>query len=142
MDSPFTHATPIQVRFRDTDAMGHVNNAVYLSYLEAARLDYWRRLTGSKNWRELDIILARAEVDYRFPATVDMELTVRVRVSELRRSSFLMEYRVEETGTGRLVAEAKTVQACFDYAAGKVKRIPDALREGMRAYEKPGTVSG
>ena len=140
--SAFSVSTDVQVRFRDLDAMGHVNNAVYLSYLESARLHYWRLLTQSKNWRELDIILARAEVDYRFPATVDMELVVFVRVSELRGSSFVMEYRVEEKGTGRLVAEARTVQACYDYAAGRPKRIPDALREGMRALEKPGTVSG
>lgn len=140
MSSPYTVSLDVQVRFRDTDAMGHVNNAVYLSYLESARVHYWRLLTKTRDWRSLDIILARAEVDYRYPATVDMDLVVWVRVSELKRSSFVMEYRVEETGSGRLIAEARTVQACFDYQAGKVRRIPDAVRAGTVALEKPGTV--
>ena len=138
--SPFTVSADVQVRFRDTDAMGHVNNAVYLSYLEVARLEYWRALVKRRDWRSLDIVVARAEVDYRFPATADMDLVVRVRVSELKRSSFVMEYRVEEKGTGRLIAEARTVQACFDYKAGKVQRIPDFVRAGTLALEKPGTV--
>ncbi|TBR25469.1 hypothetical protein EPO15_02140, partial [bacterium] len=75
-----------------------------------------------------------------YPATVDMDLVVRVRVTELKRSSFVMEYRVEEKGTGRLIAEAKSVQACFDYKASKVQRIPDFVRQGTLALEKPGTV--
>ena len=141
MDSPFTVSAEIEVRFRDTDAMGHVNNAVYLSYLEVARLHYWRALTKRRDWRSLDIILARADVDYRYPATVDMDLVVWVRVSELKRTSFVMEYRIEEKGTGRLIAEARTVQACFNYKAGKVQRIPDLVRTGTLALEKPGTVA-
>ncbi|TPW22074.1 MAG: acyl-CoA thioester hydrolase [Elusimicrobia bacterium] len=140
MSSPFTVRADIQVRFRDTDAMGHVNNAVYLSYLEIARLEYWRALTKRRDWRSLDIVVARAEVDYRFPATVDMDLVVWVRTTELKRSSFVMEYRVEEKGTGRLIAEARTVQACFDYKANKVQRIPDFVRAGTLALERPGTV--
>ena len=140
MKSPFTVSADIQVRFRDTDAMGHVNNAVYLSYLEIARLEYWRALVKRRDWRSLDIVVARAEVDYRYPATVDMDLVVWVRTSELKRTSFVMEYRVEEKGTGRLIAEARTVQACFDYGAGKVQRIPDSVRAGTLALEKPGTV--
>ena len=140
MKSPFTVSADIQVRFRDTDAMGHVNNAVYLSYLEIARLEYWRALVKRRDWRSLDIVVARAEVDYRYPATVDMDLVVWVRTVELKRSSFVMEYRVEEKGTGRLIAEARTVQACFNYKAGKVQRIPDFVRAGTLALERHGTV--
>ncbi len=137
----FTVSVDIQVRFRDTDAMGHVNNAVYLSYLEVARFHYWRLATGHTDFRQVDIILARVEIDYRAPATVDTELKVWVRVPEIRRSSFLMDYRVEEKGTQRLIAEAKTVQACYDYAANKVKRVDEAFRRQVLALEKPGSVA-
>ena len=125
----------VQVRFRDTDAMAHVNNAVYLSYLELARMRYWTELTGSRDYRGVDFILARAEIDYRSPVTVDEEVRVWVRVCELRRSSFLFEYRLEEKGSGRLVAQAKTVQACYDYAARKVKRLDDPVRRAIAARE-------
>ena len=140
MKDLYTVTAEIQVRFRDTDAMGHVNNAVYLSYLELARIHYWRLLTKTRTRDSLAIILARSEVDYRYPATMEMDLLVHVRVSELKRSSFIMEYRVSQKGTGRLIAEARTVQACYDYAAGKVMRIPEVVRSGVLALEKHGTV--
>ncbi|MBI3300401.1 MAG: acyl-CoA thioesterase [Elusimicrobia bacterium] len=125
----------VQVRFRDTDAMGHVNNAVYLSYLELARLHYWRTVTGSRDIKAIDIIVARVEIDYRAAVMLDTELACWVRVSEWGRSSFTMEYRLEEKGAGRLMAQAKTVQACFDYAAGKVKRVPEEFRRKAEALE-------
>ena len=139
-ESPFTVSTDIQLRFRDTDAMRHVNNAVYLSYLELGRQDYWRKSAGLRDFGKVDIILARVEIDYRAPATLDMEPVLRTRVSELRRSSFLMEYRLEDKRSGTLLAEAKTVLACYDYDAGKVKRVPDEFRERVLKLEKPGTV--
>ena len=139
-DFLYTVSTDIQVRFRDTDAMGHVNNAVYLSWLEVARFDYWKRVTGHSDFRKVDIILARVEIDYRAPATVDTALRVWVRVPEVRRSSFLMEYLIEEKGTARVMAEARTVQACYDYAANKVKRVDEEFRRRVVALEKPGSV--
>ena len=57
----------IQVRFRDTDAMRHVNNAVYLSYLELARMQYWKSLTGLKGYSLVEFIIARVQIDYRSP---------------------------------------------------------------------------
>ena len=62
----FTHA--VEVRFRDLDALGHVNNAVYLTYFESARMAWWMHLTHSTDLRRMDMILARAEVDFRSPA--------------------------------------------------------------------------
>lgn len=138
--APYTVSVDVQVRFRDTDAMGHVNNAVYLSYLELARMHYWRAATGLKDYRRVDMILARAEIDYRAPAVADSELTVWTRVSTLRRSSFLMDYRIEEKGAGRLIAEARTVLACYDYAAGRVKRLEEDFRRKVLALEAPGSV--
>lgn len=142
MDGPYSFSTAVQVRFRDTDAMGHVNNAVYASYLELARMEYWAKATGVTDFRLCGLILARLEIDYRAPAELDTPLTLWARVSELRGSSFLMEYRLEETGTGRLLAEARSVQVCYDYDAKKVRRVPDALRGQILAFEKPGTVAG
>lgn len=133
--TPFNAHVDVQVRFRDTDAMGHVNNAVYLSYLELARMHYWSRLTGLRDYKKVDFILARAEIDYRSQGLVDEDLRVWIRVAEMRRSSFVFDYRVEARPSGRLVAEARTVQACFDYAAQKVKRLSDDFRRAVSAFE-------
>jgi len=131
----------IQVRFRDTDGLAHVNNAVYLSYLELARMHYWKALTGSDDFTKVGFIVARVEIDYRSPVLAHEAVEVLTRVSELRRSSFVMEYRLIEKASGRLVAEAKTVQVCYDYAAKKVKRADPAMRERILAFEAPNPVA-
>jgi acyl-CoA thioester hydrolase len=118
---------PVEVRFRDLDALGHVNNAVFLTYLESARIAYWLELTGRTSLEAMDMILARLEIDYRSPAAYRERLEVGVRVASLRRSSFTMEFRI--VAGERLVAESRNVLVYYDYAAGRSQRIPDELRQ-------------
>jgi acyl-CoA thioester hydrolase len=131
----FRTAVDIQVRFRDTDALGHVNNAVYLEYLEVARLAYLKKVLDVSETKDFGVILARAEIDYRSPAFHHETLVVGIRVSEMGGASMKMEYRVEEKKSGRLVAEARTVMVSYDYAEAKVKRWPDDIREKVEAYD-------
>jgi acyl-CoA thioester hydrolase len=131
--SPFSFQ--VQVRFRDLDALGHVNNAVYLTYLESARIAYWFHVTGTSTLQDLGMILARVEVDYRSPASLGETLAVSVRCVSIRRASFTMGFEVRETGGGRLVAEARKVLVHYDYAAGKSEPLPAELRRLLRAQD-------
>lgn len=126
----------LQVRFRDTDAMGHINNAVYLSYLELARIEYWVRLTGERNYKGVNFILARVQIDYRSPGKIDDFLVVGVRLVSLGGASFDFEYRIWDKATGRLVAEAKTTQVMYDYQKGRPVRMPIEFKEKIRAFER------
>jgi|FaiFalFF_MnMetaG_3_1042247.scaffolds.fasta_scaffold02774_2 acyl-CoA thioester hydrolase len=125
----------VEVRFRDCDPMGHVNNAVYLTYLEEARKRYWREVLGIADYRQVDFILARAEIDFRAPAFPGQVLRVWIRAGELRRSSFDFHYEIRDAATDALVAEARTVQVMYDYARQRPKPIPDAVRDRIRAFE-------
>jgi hypothetical protein len=87
MRPPFRLAVPIPIRFRDTDAMGHVNNAVYLTYLEVARTAYWQRVFGIRSYSEVDFVLARAEIDYLVPLFVHSDAEVWIRVCEIGGAS-------------------------------------------------------
>ena len=89
----FRYKAEVQVRFRDLDPMNHVNNSVYLTYFEIARIAYFQLLTGSSNLRDLDMILAEATCTYRSPATLDERLDVWIKATWLKRSSFAFEYR-------------------------------------------------
>jgi acyl-CoA thioester hydrolase len=124
----FRFVFPIEVRFRDIDAIGHVNNAVFLTYLESARIAYWLELTGRDGLAGMDMILARVEIDYRSPAGYREQLDVGARIASLRRSSFTMEQRIVERTSQRLVAEARNVCVHYDYRAGRSQPIPDDLR--------------
>ena len=127
--SHFNHR--LEVRFRDCDALGHVNNAVYLTYLEQARLNHWRALWGFGNPQlppDLPgVILARVEADYKRPARYGDVLDVRLTVAEIGRTSFRYDYEIVDE-QGRTVLLAKSVQVMYDYAAGKPVAIPGEIR--------------
>jgi acyl-CoA thioester hydrolase len=131
----FKIVADVQVRFSDTDALGHVNNAVYLSYLESGRVDYLRELLGAKKIEDLGVIIARVEIDYKSPAFHHETLRVGCRVEEIGGSSIRMDYRIEDKATGRLVALAKSVLVAYDYAAARVVRVREEWREKMEAFD-------
>lgn len=137
----FRFSTKLKVRWRDLDSLGHVNNAVYLTYLEQARLHYMEAVGLSFDSRDgAGMILAEITCTYRSPLLLGEQVTTWLRVSELRNSSFLFEYRMEGDD-GRLVATAQSVQVCYDYDAERSVPIPDAWRERLIDYE-PGLEEG
>jgi acyl-CoA thioester hydrolase len=112
-----------RVRFRDCDAMGHVNNAVYSTYLEEARIGVLGALQG--------FILARVEIDFRSELRLGEEVEVRTRCSRIGSKSFDLEHQVTTSG-GRVVAEAKSVLVSYDYELGASVVVPEALRERLQ----------
>ena len=136
----FRVAAPIAVRFRDMDGMGHVNNAVFLTYFEVARAHYWRAALHEEEMTRLrTYVVARAEVDYRSPVTLSDDLVCHVRVASFGTRSFAMEYLMVEKKSGRVVAEGRTVQAMYDYEAGGSRPLDETLKEAVRRFEaRPG----
>ncbi|WP_018111564.1 acyl-CoA thioesterase [Thermus igniterrae] len=126
----FPVVVPVEVRFRDLDALGHVNNAVYLSYFEVARVAYFAHL--ERDWlAKGHFILARAEVDFLRPVHLGDRVEVGVRVVRLGRSSFDMEYLL--TAQGEPAARGKTVQVWLE--GGRPAPLPPAIRERIEALE-------
>jgi acyl-CoA thioester hydrolase len=115
------------VRFRDVDAMGHVNNAVFLTYIEEARIAYLLRFGAEVT----QMILARAEIDFRAPLRDGDELEIGVRPVGVGTKSFELEYEVRSADA--LAAEAKTVIVSFDYESGRSVDVPQAWREALAA---------
>ena len=131
----FKVVTPVTPRFRDTDAMGHLNNAVYVTYFEMARTAYWLGLTGDRDYQKVPFILAHTTIDFRSPAFVSETLLVGIRVVRLGNRSFEFTYRVAEEQTDRLVCDGRSVQVIFDYAKGESFAMPDDLKAKVRAFE-------
>jgi len=126
---PFVHK--VEVRFRDLDAMGHVNNAVFLTYVESARVAYWLKLRGRAGLRDMDLILARTEIDYRSPLELGETAEIGLRIAEVGRSSFVIEFAMLDSATQRLAAEGRNVLVYYDYAAGRTAALPDELRAAL-----------
>ncbi len=115
------------VRFRDVDAMGHVNNAVFLTYLEEARIAYLLPFGAEVG----DMILARVEIDFRAPLRSGDEIEIGVRPAGVGTKSFELDYEVRSGHT--VAAEAKTVIVSFDYESGQSVDVPQAWREALAA---------
>jgi len=125
----------IEVRFRDLDALGHVNNAVYATYFESARIAYYQRLVGGSLDR-LGIILAELTISYKAPAHFGDELLVGVRVSKIGGKIFTMDYAIARVGDGALIATGQSVLVAYDYAAGRSVPVSDEFR--VRVAEMQG----
>jgi acyl-CoA thioester hydrolase len=121
---PFVHRET--VRFSDLDGMGHVNNAVYSTYLEQARLAWF----GTDTEMPLsDVILARTEIDFRSPLAFGETVEIGVRPTRLGTKSFDLEY--ELWSGGRLVAEARSVLVGYDYDRAQSTPIPERWRRRL-----------
>ena len=135
----FKHKTPIQVRFKDVDMMGHINNADYFSYVEIARLNYYDSVVGADtDWhKQHGLIMAHFEVDFRQAAFFDDKISVYTRCSKLGTKSFDLEWKIikEASHNEEILAEGKTIVACYDYNTGKTIEIPPERRKLIEEYE-------
>jgi acyl-CoA thioester hydrolase len=124
--SDWTWVRRERVRWRDCDAMGHVNNAVYSTFLEEARIEALGGLA--------EFILARVEIDFRSELRAAEEIEVRTRCSRIGTKSLDLEHEIH--ANGRLAAQAKSVLVGYDYELGGSVELSDEIRErisGTRA---------
>jgi len=122
----YPFSCPIQVRWRDLDAFGHVNNATFASYLETARTEAWLQLFGGRDALEIPFFVKNLEISYRRPLGLEEEVLVWLRISEIRGASFVFEYVVE--AGGEVAAEATTRLACVDKSTGRPVPIEPDVR--------------
>lgn len=137
MTDDFRHRTSLQVRFRDIDAFGHVNNAVFFSYVELARIRYLLDvLQPDEPFDRLPLILARVELDFRSPIQFGEEVVVTSRIERVGRTSFAMSHRMMAGPQQRLVGDVQSVLVTYDYDAAKPMPVPDDWRRRFGAYEE------
>ena len=122
-------ATDIQMRFRDIDGMGHVNNAIYLSYAELARTQFYMQFAGKRTLDEIDFILAHVDIDFESQAVWGDQIQVAVWPSKIGTSSFTLSYEISEKRSRRVLARARSVLVSYDYDGKKPKPIPPDFRK-------------
>ena len=138
----FGHQVSVHVRFADTDAMGHVNNAVYLTYCEMARIRYWSDVTGEPvaagHEGAESLILAEARITYRAPVFHTETVTVETRATHIGRSSFTLEHRLTSCAPGgspRLVAVSDSVMVRYDYRTDRPAPLSDGFVDAIELFE-------
>ena len=128
----YVYKTSFIVPFSDIDMLGHVNNAKYLTYFETARTEHFFESGRKKiDVGKMGIIMARAEIDYKYPAKWHDELTLKMKTSSVGNSSWTYEYEIVNEKENKVVALGKSVQVTFDYTAQKSVPIPKEAREAL-----------
>lgn len=131
----FRHKIDIQVRWGDLDALSHVNNAVYLTYMENARVRYTADLhlwdgAGEK----IGMILARAVLDFKSPLLLE-DVLAYTRISRLGNKSLDFEQVIVRKSDGEVVCSGLIVGVVYDYTLLQSAPIPDTWRAIITEYE-------
>jgi acyl-CoA thioester hydrolase len=124
----------MDVIFRDLDAFGHVNNAVFLTYFEWARTVMWLELTGRRGVRGVTFIVARAECDFRLQLELE-PIEVGVRIHDMRTTSFDFVSEIRRAD-GQLAATGRVVVVLFDWEKQAKVQISDELRKAVALFQK------
>ncbi|MBU2584859.1 MAG: acyl-CoA thioesterase [Bacteroidetes bacterium] len=137
--SLFKHRLKLKIRFSDLDAMHHVNNATYLTYLEEARIAYFNDvLSLPKNSLDFGAVIARIEIDYLHQISLGDELEILTRISKFGTKSANVENLIiiKSNDENIVAAAANTKLVYFDYKKGESKKIPEQVKLIVEKYEK------
>jgi acyl-CoA thioester hydrolase len=131
----FRHLTHVPVRFRDIDAFGHVNNAVFSTYTEHARVRYLLDVLEVDPVGRMPLILGMIRVDFRSPIMLRDTVEIGSRVDWIGRSSIAMSHLLRATDGGRELAKVSSILVAYDYAVGQPIPVPEEWRTKMASYE-------
>ena len=134
----FKRKIKIKVRFSDLDAMRHVNNAAYLTYLEEARIDYFNELFNRKKESlDFDAVVGRIEINYLCPIVLGDDVEVFTRVSKLGTKSVDVEHIIAVKKGNELIKSATSLTKLvyYDYKTQKTKVMTDDVKDRIAEYE-------
>ncbi len=131
---PFSQS--IDVRFADLDALGHVNHATFVTYLECARVAWWARLLAGRPFTEEGFVVARVELDYRKPILLGDTVRVDLRCTHQGTTSFSLAYKVVRGKDEVVLAEGQTVQVMMDFATGRPRALRPETQAWLRSQEQ------
>jgi acyl-CoA thioester hydrolase len=126
------HASELDVRWGDLDALGHVNNATWATYVEEARLRWFSVLDGAwKDPSSYPVVVAQT-INYRRAVEWPARLLVEIHATRIGNSSLTLGFRILDGGEGE-AADGSTVLVWVDAASGRARRLPDSVRAAAEA---------
>lgn len=132
----FKTSLPIQIRFNDIDALGHINNNVYLSFFDLGKADYFDKIRGSAvSWTEGAIVIAHLEIDFLAPTFYKEPILVQSKITKIgdKSGEFIQQLRNEKTGEVKCIC--KSIFVYIDSATQKPTSVPPVWREAAERFE-------
>lgn len=135
----YNHKINIQLRFKDIDKQGHVNNANHITYFETARVTYFKEVFRNKiNWIKTGMILAHTEITYKIPIVLEDTVFCYTKITKFGTKSFEIENTITiENGNEIIIAAyGKSTMVCIDYDTKQTIEVPKEWVEAVKSYEK------
>lgn len=132
----FRASLPIQVRFNDIDALGHINNNIYLSFFDLGKADYFDKMRGSAvSWTEGAIVIAHLEMDFLAPTFYKENITVESKIVRIGDKSGEFVQRLRNQKTGDIKCICKSIFVYIDAETQKPTSVPHVWRELASKFE-------
>ena len=132
----FKTTLPIQIRFNDLDALGHVNNNMYFSFFDLGKINYFEKVKASKfSWMEGTIVVARIETDFYSPIYYKEPIVVDTKVARLGNKSGTFVQQIRNVKTDEVKCRCTSTFVAYNPDIQASMLIPDAWREAIEEYE-------
>ena len=132
----FKHTTPIQLRFNDFDALGHVNNSIYFSFYDLGKTTYFNEVLPDVNVNsEVGVVIGHKEVSFLLPVYPGEKVSVETAVVEMGNKSFKLLQHLIDMETKEVKCICRTVMVCFDAKTKTTREISDKWKKAMADYE-------
>ena len=127
------------VRFRDIDAMGHVNNATYFTYMEEARKEFFVKIFDLSSAEDFPFVLANISCNFNKPVRFeDKSVSVDIWISNIGRKSFTFKYTIYKSSESSWIfATGESIQVFYDYPKSKTTEVPATFKEKVQKYLAP-----
>ncbi len=129
---------PMEVRYADIDAQGHLNNAKYLTYFEQARILYFEQLgllSKGQSFMDIGMIIADIHIKYLAPVFLGASIRVGVRTKAIGNKSFTVRETVTDADSGKLYADGTVILVAYDYHKHQTTPVPENWRQKLLDYE-------
>jgi acyl-CoA thioester hydrolase len=137
MQSDKLFSTNVEVRFRDLDAMGHVNNSVFFTYFEEGRKYFSKKVFEVSDVSDFKFIMAHIQCDFIKPIQFNDRVILQMWVKDIGTKSFSFEYRlVDFSDEATVYATGKSIQVCYDYQKNRSIEVPAKMKERLTRYLK------
>lgn len=132
----FNHTTPIQLRFNDFDALGHVNNSVYFSFYDLGKVSYFNEVLPDVSVsKEVGVVIANIQVSFLLPVYPEENVAVETAVVEIGTKSFKLLQQLIDVDTNEVKCICQTVMVCYDAKTKTTRPISDKWRNAMAVFE-------
>ena len=134
--APFKHTMNVQIRFNDIDALGHVNNAVYMEFFDLGKANYFTEVNGGPvDWRTANVVVANVNCNYLAPIYFHEPMAVQTQAVYLHDRSLKLLQQLINTKTGEVICQCQVIMVGFDVKNGTSAPIADDWKEKLTTYE-------